>query len=208
MKRLSLPKRNKNIILKEVLFDFYVKKKYSTSKISGIFNCSENKINYWLKKYSIQKRTISDAIYELRNPNGDPFSIKEPKNLEQGILFGLGLGLYWGEGLKRGKGAVRLTNTDPKLIKKFIEFLEKVFTIDRNKLRFSIQIFQDLSSKEVLQYWSKELGVKKSQFYKIIVSKVRGKGTYKYKSEHGVIIVCFNNMKLKRIILNMIEKVD
>ncbi len=205
MKVSSLPNKK---IKKEVLFDLYINKKYSSARISHIFYCSQNKINYWLEKYEIQKRTISDAIYELKNPNGDPFSFNKPKNLSQIFLFGLGLGLYWGEGLKRGKGAVRLTNTDPKMIKKFIEFLEKVFVIDRNRLRFSIQIFQDLSSKEALEYWSKELKIKKSQFYKVIVSKVRGQGTYKYKSEHGVVIVCFNNMKLKRIILEMIEKIS
>ncbi len=204
MKVPSLPNKN---FSKEVLNDLYTVKKFSSAKIAALFLCSQNKVNYWLKKYNIQKRTISDAIYELRNPNGDPFSLNKPHTLIEGILYGLGLGLYWGEGLKRGKGAVRLTNTDPKMINKFIEFLEKFFVIDRNKLRFSIQIFRDISSKKALHYWSRELKVKKSQFYKVIVSKVRGKGTYKYKSEHGVVILCFNNMKLKRIILSMIEKI-
>ncbi len=137
---------------------------------------------------------------------GDPFCFKKPKTLEQGILFGLGLGLYWGEGLKRGKGGMRLTNTDARMVKIFIKFLEEFFNIDRDKLRFSIQIFEDLVPEEVLDYWSRELSVKKYQFYKTIISKVRGKGTYKYRSEHGVIIVCFNNIKLKKVILEMIEK--
>ena len=53
----------------------------------------------------------------------------------------------------------------------------------------------------------KELDVKKEQFYKTIISKVRGEGTYKYKSEYGVIIVYFNNIKLKKIILKMIENI-
>jgi hypothetical protein len=196
-----------NLISRELLDNLYNIKKQSAAQISHLFHCSENKINYWLKKYKIQKRTISDAIYQLKNPFGDPFLFKQPKNLEQGILFGLGLGLYWGEGAKRGNGGIRLTNTDPKLIRKFIEFLEKNFNIERSRLRFSIQIFNDLSSEKVLKYWKSELGVKKNQFYKIIVSKVRGEGTYKYKSENGVIIVCFNNIKLKKIILGMIEKI-
>jgi len=202
---LSLP--NRNIISKKLLFNLYVKKRQSSAQISDLLKCSENKINYWLQKYDIKKRTISDAIYELKNPLGDPFLIKQPKTLQQGILFGLGLGIYWGEGLKRGNGGVRLTNTDAKMVKKFIDFLEKFFGIDRNKLRFSIQIFSDLSPQKVLNYWKTELKVKKEQFYKTIISKVRGKGTYKYKSEYGVIIVYFNNIKLKKIILEMIEKI-
>ncbi len=206
MKRTSLP--IKYTISKERLFDLYVIKKYSSAQISLVFKCSTNKINYWLEKYEIKKRTISEAIYQLKNPLGDPFLVIEPKTLEQSILFGLGLGLYWGEGSKRGTGGVKLTNTDPKLIRKFIEFLEKLCGIDRNRLRFSIQIFRDISSETSINYWSKELGVKKNQFYKVVVSKVRGEGTYKYKSENGVVIIHFNNIKLKRIILDMIEKID
>ncbi len=52
-----------------------------------------------------------------------------------------------------------------------------------------------------------ELNVVEEQFYKIIVSKVRGEGTYKYKSEYGVVIVYFNNIKLKRLICDMIENI-
>jgi hypothetical protein len=93
MKRLVLLKNNISIE-KGSLLDLYVVKKYSVSKISAIFNCSENKINYWLAKYEIKKRTISDAIYQLKNPLGDPFALKKAETLEQGILFGMGLGLY------------------------------------------------------------------------------------------------------------------
>ncbi|MEI6420036.1 MAG: hypothetical protein WCO30_00240 [bacterium] len=204
MKELGLPKKGK--ITKEVLMDLYTSKKYSTSRISSVFNCSENKINYWLKKFSIQKRSISDAIYQKRNPEGDPFCLVGPKTLEECVIYGLGLGIYWGEGLKRGKGGVRLTNTDPKMVKLFIKFLVKFFSIDINKLRFSIQIFEDIHPQTALNYWMNELGVKKEQFYKTILSRVRGRGTYKYKSEHGVIIVYFNNVKLKKIIIEMLEK--
>lgn len=205
MKVSSLPKSN--IISKKLLFELYINKKQSSFQISKLLKCSENKINYWLKKYNIEKRNISDAVYYLKNPLGDPFIIKNPKTIQEGILFGLGIGIYWGEGLKRKNGGVRLTNTDIKMVIKFIKFLEEFFNIDRNKLRFSIQIFEDLVPEEALNYWKNGLGVKKEQFYKTIISKVRGEGTYKNKSKHGVIIVYFNNIKLKKIILEMIEKV-
>src|SRR3989344_4880377 len=118
------------------LYDLYVVKKQSAARIAKKFKCSQNKINYWLAKHHIEKRTISDAIYQLRNPAGDPFALQLPRTMQEGILFGLGLGLYWGEGAKRGKGGVRLGNTDVRLIKTFIEFLEKVFGVKREKLHF------------------------------------------------------------------------
>lgn len=205
MKGYSLPKSGQ--IPKDTLFKFYVIESKSVCQISDLLKCSENRINYWLAKHGIKKRTISEAVYRLNNPSGDPFLVKQPKNLTQGILFGMGLGLYWGEGGKRGSGGVRLTNSDPRLIRKFMEFLEEMCSVNKDDLRFSLQVFDDISKKQSLSYWRRELGVSSKQFYKTIVSQVRGKGTYRYKSEHGVLIVYFNNTKLKRMICDMIEKI-
>jgi len=193
-------------ITKEQLVRLYLEGKKSVFFIANKYNCSENKINYWLKRYGIQKRTISEAIYQYKNPKGDPFSLRFPKNIEEGILWGMGVGLYWGEGAKRGSGGLRITNTDPELIKTFIRFLETFLSIDKKKLRFSIQIFGDISPQRALWYWKRQLGINKEQFYKTIVSKVRGDGTYKYKSEYGVAVLYFNNVKLKRLMCDLIEK--
>jgi len=204
MKESSLP----NIITCDDLEELYVFQKKSVAQIAAKFNCSQNKVSYHLNKCEIPKRTISEAMYEYKNPAGDPFSLLEPQTLEEGILFGLGLGLYWGEGTKRGNGGVRLSNSDPKLMRKFIEFLEKFFKIDKNRLKFSIQIPKDVSSKESIKYWSKELGIEKKYFYKPQIIQVRREGTYKYKKSYGTIILNFNNVKLKRIVCNMIENIE
>ena len=143
----------------------------------------------------------------MKNPSGDPFCLKKPQTLKQGILFGMGIGLYWGEGLKRGRGGVRLTNTDAGMILKFIDFLDKFFGVKKEKLRFSIHIFSDISKDRALNYWQRKLKVKRKQFYKTIVSPKRGKGTYRYKSEYGLVIVYFNNVKLKRLLCGLIENI-
>lgn len=44
------------------------------------------------------KRSISDAIYAKRNPGGDPFTVVSPSIVSDAFLFGLGTGIYWGEG--------------------------------------------------------------------------------------------------------------
>ena len=190
---------------KETLHNLYIVKRKSVAHIGAQFKCSQNKINYWLARHNIKKRTISEAIYILKNPLGDPFTLKVPHTLKEGILYGLGLGLYWGEGLKRGKGGVRLGNTDVHLMRKFIEFLQKVFLVKKSKLRFGLQIFSDIAPHEALNYWKRELHIHKDQFYKVIVSKVRGKGTYKYKSKHGVMMVYLNNVRLKELICKLID---
>ena len=193
------------MIKKEVLEDLYYKRKLSARQIAEIFKCSENKINYWLNKQGVYKRSISDAIYTLRNPKGDPFTFKEPDNKNELFLYGLGLGLYWGEGNKKNKAAVRLGNTDPKLVKCFIKFLEKIFNLDISKFKFGLQIFGDMKPEKAQKFWQRELKVKKEQFWKVIVTPHRGVGSYREKTKHGVLTVNFNNKKLRDIICNLIE---
>jgi hypothetical protein len=207
MKGISLSKLISHPLLPSTLYNLYIDEKKSVNQIAKILNCSQNKINYWLEKFEIPKRTVSEAIYTLKNPKGDPFTFRRPETLDEAELFGLGIGLYWGEGTKRGKSSVRLSNADSKLIRKFIEFLEKFYAIDKNKLKFSLQIFSDISPKKSLNYWIQELQINKNQFYKPQVIKVRGEGTYKYKSKYGVMIIYFNNTKLQKHICQLIENI-
>lgn len=194
------------MITVENLTKYYLDYKLSSSQIADKLKCSISGVNYWLAKYNIPKRSISDAVYFKCNPTGDPFSINRPLNIEEGILYGLGLGLYWGEGNKRNTNSLRLANTDPKLVKKYIEFLTKIYEIRQNKLKFGLQIFGDINGEESLGFWVKYLGVKKSQFQKVVYIKKRGGGTYKHSAKYGVLIVYFNNKKLRDIICGAIEK--
>ncbi len=193
---------------KELLTDLYLNQSLSAKIISGKFSCSENKINYYLKKYGIPKRTISEAIYSKHNPKGDPFNIKNITKPEDHFLLGLGLGFYWGEGNKKNKNAVRLGNVDPGLIAGFIHFLERIYEVNRKKLHFSLQIFSTMDPEKALSFWIRKLKISRKQFYKIVVTPSRGKGTYGTKVEHGVLTVHFNNTKLRNIIMEKIENIS
>lgn len=193
---------------KQILKNLYLKQNRSVSEIAKLLFCSENKINYWLAKYEIPKRPISHALYLKHNKNGDPFKLKKLKTIDDYFIFGLGLGLYWGEGNKLNRNSIKLGNTNPYLIKKFMNFLEKIYNVDRSKYRFGIQLFNDSNVGDVLKYWVKFLNVNKTQFQKIVISKIRGQGTYKNKSKYGVLTIYFNNVKLRNIIIKEIEKLS
>lgn len=195
---------NKAKISLRGLEGLYVDKQESASKIAQKFGFSVNKVNYWLKKYGIVKRTISEAVYVKHNPDGDPFKIALPKTIEEARLFGLGLGLYWGEGNKANKNTVRLGNSDPALMKIFINFLIKFFRIDRNDLRFHLHLFSDMDIREAQDYWIKKLKIKEEQFYKPIVSKSGSLGTYRKKSKYGVLTVYYGNTKLKNLLVSLL----
>ena len=91
----------------ELLNRLYNIDKKSVSQIAAELGFSEHKVNYWLGKHKILKMTISEAVYIRHNPKGDPFKFSLPKSQKESELFGLGLGLYWGEGNKANKNVVK-----------------------------------------------------------------------------------------------------
>lgn len=191
---------------KETLEKLYLIKKKSAHEIAQVFSCSEHKVNYWLEKHNIRKRSISDAVYLQKNPHGDPFTFSQPKKPEEWFLFGLGLGLYWGEGTKKNKLTVRLGNTDPALIKRFLEFLEKAYQVEEHKIRFGLQVFSDMSAQKALHFWCTFLDVSPQKFGKVIITPARSIGTYREKTKHGVLTVYVSNKKLRDILCGEIEK--
>jgi len=195
------------VIEKKKLNNLYKDQRLSSSEIANRLDCSTSKVDYWLKKHSIEKRSVSEAIYAKNNPDGDPFEPASVESREEAFLYGMGLGLYWGEGTKSSEHAVRLGNTDPDLIKMFIRFLEQIYSIDKSELSFGLQIFGDLDKEKVLSFWCKELDADKDQFYKVTVTPKRGVGNYNTdtKTTHGVLTVYFNNTKLRDIVCKAIE---
>lgn len=193
---------------KPFLEEYYLAQRQSAAQIAKKNGCSESKVHYWLQKYAIPKRSIADAVYVRCNSEGDPFSIQSPSKHNEWLLLGLGVGLYWGEGTKRSKNAVRLGNTDPELIKCFIDFLKNVCKIDHKKLRFGLQIFSDMNPTVARAFWQRKLNVSADQFYKTIVTGAQSIGTYRNKTSHGVLTVYFNNTKLRNKLCDLIADVS
>lgn len=194
------------MIQKPELEKLYLEDKLSMLQISQQLDCSINRVVYWMNKYSIKRRTISEAVYQRANPLGDPFCFRRLKTNKEYMLLGMGLGLYWGEGTKTSAHSLRLGNTDPELIKMFIAFLVILFGVDIDKLRFGLQIFTDINPEEALIYWTTELDVSPEQFYKPVITISGSLGTYRRKSKYGVVTVYFHNKKLRDIIMELLPR--
>lgn len=186
------------------LLTLYRDRRLSMQEIAHRLHCSVHKVSYWMKKYKIRRRSISDAIYLMHNPCGDPFHFRRPQTREEMFLFGLGIGLYWGEGTKSNKSAVRLGNSDPSLMNKFLEFLTTFFGVRRGDFRFGLQIFSDMDPKEALRFWTTSLHISEKQFQKVIVTRSGSLGTYRQKIQHGVLTVHYNNIKLRNLLISFL----
>lgn len=174
--------------------------------IAGILGCSLNKVKYWMNWHGIKIRSISEAIYLKNHPDGDPFRFIKPRNRNDFKLLGLGLGLYWGEGHKKNKVSVRLGNTDPILIRNFMEFLVKICGVDKNDITFHLMIFNDIDPDVAKKFWIQKLKIMSEQIRgKITILKSKKSGTYRQKAKYGVIILQYHNKKLRDIINNLID---
>lgn len=198
-KQLPLPKN---------YLDKLYKNGHSMTEMAKLLNCSVHKVVYWMDKYDLPRRTMSQAVYLKSNPEGDPFKIKTSLDKSEVFLFGLGLGIYWGEGEKTSKDKVRITNSNPKIIKIFRKFLLDICQLKRHKLLYQIICFNDSKPIEVKKYWANELEISEDKFGKIVQIPTQGKGTYKNKSSKGVCILTVASIKLKPWIMGELEKLD
>jgi hypothetical protein len=70
-------------------------------------------------------------------------------------LFTLGVGLYWGEGSKKGN-SLSLCNCDSKLLLIWIRWCKEF--IPSVDLRFQLQVYPELNRGVIERYWRGELG--------------------------------------------------
>jgi hypothetical protein len=190
----------------KLLKKLYLKNGLSMADIAALSDCSINKVHYWMNVHKIQRRSRSEATYIKRNPNGDPFKVQPVETIKDAWLQGLGIGLYWCEGNWANKWSVKLGNTDASLLTYFIIFMIKNFNIKKEDLSFNLQIFTDINPDEALEYWTQKLDVPLSQFYRPTVTISGSIGTYRKKSQYGVVTVMYHNIKLRDALIDMLPR--
>lgn len=192
------------MIKRKFLKDFYEKQKLSMAEIASRLNVGTSTVQAWMSKCKIKSRSRSDALYVLNNPFGDPFKFKKDFSRDEIFLFGLGIGLFWGEGMKLQKDGVRLGNSDPYLILRFKDFLLNICGVSEGKLKYSLQLFGDIEKSKAIKFWCDVLLIKAEKIGNVSMVKLRGKGTYGRKSELGVLQIVCHNSKLKLVIDRLI----
>lgn len=76
--------------------------------------------------------------------------------------------LYWAEGDSNLKeGNVRLTNTDPRMVRLFILFAINFLRVSKKDIKMGLILYPDLDQVVCVNYWSKYTGIPKSNFYKV-----------------------------------------
>jgi len=178
------------------LRNLYLEEGLSAKQIADKLEVPESKVVYWLRKYQIPKRSLSEAVYLRINQGGDPFEVKTELSLEEEKLKVAGLLLWVTEGSVKDKEAVYTSNSDPALISLFIEFLLRVCQVEKSKIRLRVLYYpnMDMSIDEVREFWAQVTELGEAQ---IKINTYQATHNYRAKSKYGTATVSVGNIKLR-----------
>lgn len=104
--------------------------------------------------------------------------------------------LYWGEGSKNEKG-VRLGNSNVELLRFFVSALQLVYGAKPEDLRCELHLRADQNSKNMIHFWSKNLGIPQNKFKGVYFDK-RTLGKKTYDTYKGVCVVSYDSVAIQR----------
>lgn len=111
--------------------------------------------------------------------------------------------LYWCEGIKNHFNGISFINSDPKLIKTFLNFFRRSFTIEEGRLRASLHLHEYHNPKKQINFWSKITEIPKGQFIKPYLKPNTGKRIR--KDYPGCIAIRYPNNDIARQLLKTAE---
>lgn len=92
---------------------------------------------------------------------------KEAITFMDNPLFLSGVMLYWAEGTKRSQEIVKLTNSDPEMIKLMMRWFREVCKVPEEKFRIALTIHTLHACSDMKRYWSDITKIPLKQFYKV-----------------------------------------
>jgi hypothetical protein len=118
--------------------------------------------------------------------------------------FIFGIALYAGEGGK-SNWIVDVSNTNIEIIKATLRFYQ-VIGIDFLKIRVMVSHYKNNSDKKVVDYWSNQIGIAKSQFYNCVHVVSRSeKGIQDAKYPYGTCRISVLDTRLKQMVKRWTE---
>lgn len=139
--------------------------------VQGVEILPEFLTEWSIKRGGSRKRKL---LKETRAFEEGKRLVKKLSNKEK-ILFLCAL--YWAEGNKKG---FDLSNTDPALIKVYVNGLREVFGISNDRIRVSLRLYEDLDKEKCLSFWSQIVNIPKEKFIGVntLLGKKKGKLEY------------------------------
>lgn len=163
---------------------------------------NDRNLKIW-KKRLVHLNNLKKEKYRRLYLKAEQEARQEFIKYKKSHLFTAGLAIYWGEGDKIfSNGIIRVANVDPRMLVIFRKFLASFCRVDIKEIKGYLLLYPDLSIEKCLNYWSRNVGLRKDSFYKpsVIVGKHK-----KNKLAYGVCSIGVNKKYLKKKILTWID---
>ncbi len=189
----------------------------SYSEIKATLGIPKSTLSGWLQDYPLSPEKIRELrdlnprrIENYRNTRAKQREARFQKDFDrvaedikkimQRDLFVGGFFLYWAEGTKLRRASAELTNTNPAMLRCFIEWLS-LLGVTKTRLRVLLQLYADMDAHAQVTYWSDQLGIPKDQFRKPYIKKSNRAGiTYKGGYGQGTCTVIINDQQISSYI--------
>lgn len=178
----------------------------SIKEIAKLLKVSQSSVSTWCYDVTLTK----EQIIKLEIQGKDPYygnrlkyiqQQKKKKQLKiealkaQGVLevgtfstreiFLSGIALYWAEGFKKDN-QVGFANSDPHMIKFFLNWLETCFAYSKQDItiRISANINHQHRIADIQDFWANFLDIPTTEFQKPFFQKVQWKKSYDHPEEY------------------------
>ena len=176
-------------VAKSTLSNWFQGVDFSTAIRSELSKRATKKGAQHLRELNRVRGIALQVHYELAEKE----ALKEMELFRRIPLFTAALAAYWGEGDKTTKNQVRITNTDPRMLHLFLQFLLHICQADKHKISLALFLYEDLDEAKCKRYWTKHVGIKKFHKAQILPGRHKTK-----KIPYGVATVVLTDSYLKR----------
>jgi transposase-like protein len=184
----------------------------SYNQIRKTVGVSKSTLSYWLRGYPLSKRQLRLLQHNQRRIERyretrlrkKQSRLKDVYEKQKKIIFPLsdrdfliaGLFLYWGEGSKTRVADLEVANTDPAVPKFFVYWVTKFLQLDKAKIKARLHLYSDMDIEKETEFWSKTLGISKTQFTKPYIKKSSSKSINYRTFGHGTCTIRIGNARV------------
>lgn len=197
----------------------------SYKEIKDKIKVPKSTLSYWLKDHPLSSEQIKKLTQRFRIRQIENYRETVRKRIalrfskiyqeEQKRLLPLsnkellvaGLFLYLGEGAKQTSSSIRISNTDPEIVKFVLYWYTRILKIPKENIRVALQLYGDMDIQKELSYWSNLLKIPPSNFWKPYIKKSFTKDIDHSGYKHGTCGLCFGNARLLEKILMGIKSI-
>jgi len=185
---------------------FYWKKGLSTREVGKLLGISQWSVISKMRKYKIPRRKPAETLRIQFKKSPLSFNKKITLTAVEAKLYSAGLMLYWAEGAKAQHGIVDFSNCNKQMILLFLSVLRKIYRVQESRIRVLLYCYANQKVESLIDFWSRELKILKSQFTKPYV-----RNDFKFaqidKMPFGLVHVRYNDKRLHKQILEDIDKI-